>query len=114
MNIRLLAAEDADAYRRIRLQALSEHPEAFSSSFEEESKYTAVVYRERFQSPDSFTFGAFEQENLIGTVTLLKETKLKLKHRSHIVGMYVSSSMRKQGRWECITIYSNKAGKRAK
>lgn len=96
MNIRQLTAADAESYRIIRLQALQEHPEAFSSSFEEESQYPLDVFRDRFQSNDSFTFGAFENDVLVGTVTLLMEKKLKLKHRASIVAMYVAPNYRKK------------------
>ncbi|HRJ41637.1 MAG TPA: hypothetical protein PL105_07145 [Caldilineaceae bacterium] len=34
-TIRLLTTDDAAAYRRVRLQALQEHPEAFGSSAED-------------------------------------------------------------------------------
>ncbi|QED46733.1 GNAT family N-acetyltransferase [Cytobacillus dafuensis] len=97
MNIRLLAPNDSDAYRNIRLMALQKHPEAFASSYEEETAYSKDVYKNRFQTENSFTFGAFENEELLGTVTLLKETKLKLKHRANIVAMYVSPEKRRMG-----------------
>ncbi|WP_066295790.1 GNAT family N-acetyltransferase [Bacillus sp. FJAT-29937] len=97
MNIRLLNPNDAVAYRDLRLIALKNHPAAFASSYEEEKDRPAEVYGERFQSGDSFTFGAFENEALIGSVTLFKESKLKLKHRANIFAMYVSPEKRKMG-----------------
>lgn len=97
MNIRLLSTNDSNAYRTLRLMALQKHPSAFASSYEEEKDRSAAFYGERFQSEDSFTFGAFEGEKLIGSVTLLKETKLKLKHRALIVAMYVSEECRRNG-----------------
>lgn len=97
MNIRLLSTNDSNAYRTLRLMALQKHPSAFASSYEEEKDRTAAFYGERFQSKESFTFGAFEGEKLIGSVTLLKETKLKLKHRALIVAMYVSDEARRKG-----------------
>mgnify|MGYP003410426199 CR=1 FL=1 len=36
-TIRLLLPTDAASYRALRLRALSEHPEAFTSSFDEET-----------------------------------------------------------------------------
>ena len=36
-RIRLLVPDDAAVYRALRLRALREHPEAFTSSFEEET-----------------------------------------------------------------------------
>lgn len=97
MKIRVLTSNDAEAYRNLRLMALQNHPEAFSSSFEEEKDRPANIYETRFQSEESFTFGAFENEQLIGNVTLLKETKVKLKHRANILAMYVSPNNRRMG-----------------
>lgn len=97
MNIRLLQSSDAEEYRKLRLVALQKHPSAFASSYEEEKDRSAAIYGERFQSEESFTFGAFEEEKLIGSVTLLKETKFKLKHRALIVAMYVTNDSRGKG-----------------
>ncbi len=47
MIIRQLAPADVQAYKRIRLQALRENPEAFSSSWEEESAFTDQEWEER-------------------------------------------------------------------
>jgi hypothetical protein len=38
MDIRLLKPEDAEEYRKIRLEALKNNPESFTSSFEEEKE----------------------------------------------------------------------------
>ncbi|MFE8697293.1 GNAT family N-acetyltransferase [Cytobacillus sp. FJAT-53684] len=97
MNIRLLEPSDAEEYRKLRLIALQKHPSAFASSYEEEKERTAAFYGERFHSEESFTFGAIEGDKLIGSVTLLKETKLKLQHRALIVAMYVSDECRRKG-----------------
>lgn len=97
MNIRLLNPNDAEEYLKHRLVALKNHPAAFASSYEEEKDRPADVYGDRFQSEDSFTFGAFEDGALIGSVTLFKESKLKLKHRANIFAMYVSPEKRKMG-----------------
>ncbi|MDQ0199593.1 GNAT family N-acetyltransferase [Neobacillus ginsengisoli] len=97
MDIRLLNQEDAKEYRKIRLEALKNNPEAFSSSFEEEKEFPVENYESRLQSEVSFTFGVFEKEQLIGVGTLLKEQKSKLKHRANIVAMYVSPLKRGMG-----------------
>ncbi|MGM7722919.1 hypothetical protein [Metabacillus sp. Hm71] len=90
MEIRLLNPLDAKNYLNLRLEALQSSPEAFSSSYEEEKDHPVEKYEIRFRAQDSFTFGAFENEKLFGAVTLVKEKKLKLKHRANIFAMYVS------------------------
>ena len=97
MEIRELGPQDAETYFQIRLEALSKNPEAFGSSYEEERKESADKYKDRFQATDSFTYGAFTNTKLAGVITLLTEKRMKLRHRSTIVAMYVTSDMRRNG-----------------
>jgi ribosomal protein S18 acetylase RimI-like enzyme len=111
MDIRLLKRLDAENYRNFRLEALQNNPESFGSSYEEEKENTLETYKSRFQSDESFTFGAFENEKLIGIVTLVKENKFKLKHKANIFSVYVSPEKRGIGIGKCLM---EKAIKKAK
>jgi ribosomal protein S18 acetylase RimI-like enzyme len=95
MEIRTLGPSDAELYRSIRLKALLNHAEVFATSYEEESNHPIEKYRYRFQSEDSITIGAFENGELVGVVTLVKEKLTKLRHKANVAGMYVSPE--KQG-----------------
>lgn len=97
MEIRLLQPKDAAMYRELRLEALKNNPEAFSSSFAEEKEYPIEKYKDRLTQEHFYTFGAFMENELKGVVTLIVETKIKIKHRATIVAMYVNSSNRKCG-----------------
>ncbi|WP_404448662.1 GNAT family N-acetyltransferase [Sutcliffiella horikoshii] len=97
MIIRQLTPTDAENYRSIRLEALKNKPEAFSSSYEDEVEFSVEKYRGRFNNDHTYTFGAFEGEDLVGTVTLICETRKKIRHRSTIVAMYVKPDQRKSG-----------------
>lgn len=97
MQIRVLDSNDAVNYKKIRLEALKMNPESFSSSYEEEKDYPLERYESRLKGEESLTFGAFDQEQLVGVVTLIFEMKNKLKHRANIAAMYVNSENRKQG-----------------
>lgn len=92
--IRRLVEEDAEDYLALRLEALQNSPESFGSTYEEEKDQLADKYKTRFQSQESFTFGAFEDDLLVGIITLVKEPRIKLRHRTSIVAMYVSPSKR--------------------
>jgi RimJ/RimL family protein N-acetyltransferase len=94
MEIRILEPENAEIYRNIRLEALRTHPEAFGSSYEEEKEFSLEKFESRFKEEHSFTFGTFENEQLLGVVTLVLEQKNKLKHRANIYAMYVSPKKR--------------------
>ncbi|MDP4086337.1 MAG: GNAT family N-acetyltransferase [Bacillota bacterium] len=95
--IRLLNPKDAGSFRKIRLEALKNHPEAFSTSFEEEQEFSLESFEERLNRNYSYTFGAFEGEKSIGIVTMYVEQRAKLKHRANIVGMYISQEKRREG-----------------
>jgi ribosomal protein S18 acetylase RimI-like enzyme len=97
IKIRLLNENDAVAYKEKRIEALQNHPEAFSSSVEEEMEYSIEVHASRLRAVNAYTFGAFEQEELVGVVTLVTEIKRKLKHRSDIFAMYVTPQVRRNG-----------------
>ncbi|WP_040206016.1 GNAT family N-acetyltransferase [Neobacillus jeddahensis] len=97
MEIRLLTPADAKDYWKLRLEALQQHPEAFLTSYEESVKRENPVEQvaRNFTADGSYTFGAFEEGELIGVVTLLQEERVKIRHRANIFAMHVTSC--KQG-----------------
>ncbi|WLR57732.1 GNAT family N-acetyltransferase [Mesobacillus subterraneus] len=97
MEIRRLNGGDAEGYRVLRHEALLKNPEAFSSSYEDEMNYEAADYSKRLDSQFTYTFGAFDENQLVGVVSLVPEGKVKLKHRANIFAMYVTSSQRGRG-----------------
>ena len=99
MKIRLLKPSDAKSYWELRLEALAQHPEAFATSYEEAIKRENPVEKmaENFSKAGNYTFGAFNNEELLGAVTLLQENQLKLNHRANIFAMYVRPGLRNAG-----------------
>jgi RimJ/RimL family protein N-acetyltransferase len=97
MEIRLLEPSDAESYWVLRLEALKQNPEAFSSSYEEAIQRQNPIEQvaKNLSSEGNYTFGAFESGKLIGVVTLLRERSIKLQHRANIFAMYVTP--KKQG-----------------
>lgn len=87
--IRRLAPGDAAAHRALRLRALREHPEAFTSSYEEEALAPLAVTAARLAAARNSFWGAFEHDALCGMVGLERETRLKNQHKGIVVGMYV-------------------------
>jgi ribosomal protein S18 acetylase RimI-like enzyme len=96
--VRLLVEGDFEAWWRVRLRMLREHPEAFGGSYEEAVAVgVEQQQRERFLQPDSFIVGAFEGDDLVGTVGCVRERLAKMRHKAFIWGVYVAPEARGRG-----------------
>ncbi len=97
MKIRQLTPADTTLYIEHRRQALQTEPLAFLSSPQDDLTVDADAFRERLgRAPLSVIFGAFEDE-LVGSVGIYREPKLKAAHKAHIWGMYVAPKYRRRG-----------------
>ena len=90
MHINALGPADATAYRALRLRALREHPDAFTSSFEEEAERPLADTTQRLSNPAERLWGAFDGPQLVGMVGMSRETRLKNRHKARLVGLYVA------------------------
>ena len=100
MEIRVLDDGDAEIYWEIRLEALRLHPEAFGSDYEESLRRPIEKVRERIREnreTGSFTLGAFEDGEIVGTTGFFREEGIKERHRGFIWGVYVRPQYREQG-----------------
>ena len=101
--IRILSPSDAAEFRRIRLQALVAHPEAFGST-EREEIGKAATYAARLAPsahPDAI-FGCFDCEHLSGIAGFFRHLGEKRCHRGHLWGVYVEPEARRAGRAESL------------
>ncbi len=98
MNLRALEPPDAPAYRTLRLRGLREHPDAFTSSFEEENTRPPADAAQRL-GPASPTrmWGAFEGGELTGVFGWSREPRIKNRHKAVLVGMYVAPEFSGRG-----------------
>lgn len=102
LTIRALLADDWDAWWRLRLRALAEHPDAFGSDLDETLSAGEGVARERFtptlKDARNQVFGAFAGEGtLVGVAGLVGNTRRKMRHRADIWGVYVAPEARGAG-----------------
>jgi ribosomal protein S18 acetylase RimI-like enzyme len=98
MTIRQLGSEDAAAFQALRLAALQECPEAFTSSHAEEvDTPQEVVARRLSANPDGAVFGEIANGRLVGIVGIQRETRRKVAHKAFIWGMYVAPDHRNNG-----------------
>jgi len=98
LAIRRLAPEDAAAYRELRLRGLKEHPDAFTSSDEEERgrPLGATASRIAADSPDR-VYGAFVAGAPAGVVGIGREPRAKNHHKAVVFGMYVAPEHGRRG-----------------
>lgn len=93
--IRPLGPDDAEAYRRIRLDALRLYPEAFGAAYEDEAQLDLAEIAERLTTPGLTRFGGFAQAELVGLVGLQIPAGAKERHKAHLFSMYVDASHRR-------------------
>jgi len=103
-EIRPLSREDAPAWRALRLEALTNHPEAFGSSHEEFSQLSAaeVAGRIPLAGGDDVLFGVFAGGELHGCGGFAREKSLKGRHKGLMYGVYLRPMLRGKGVGEAL------------
>jgi ribosomal protein S18 acetylase RimI-like enzyme len=99
MNVALLAPSDAQRYRTLMLHAYAAAPDAFTSTPEERAGEPESWWVNRIADPKglSLAFGAFKNDELVGTVAIEFASKPKTRHKAHVIGMFVSEAARRLG-----------------
>ncbi len=99
VTIRRLDENDVAAYHALRQRGLADHPEAFTSSAEEEAAAMDKVAKRLASdanAPD-IVLGAFDGDRLVGVVGMSVDPRIKARHRGHVYGMYVADESTKRG-----------------
>jgi ribosomal protein S18 acetylase RimI-like enzyme len=99
VEIRVLTADDVEAYWQCRLEALERDPAAFSSSVEDHLKLSRDEIRRRLtvDPTSNFVLGVFVDGKLLGTAGFVRETQPKSRHKGRIWGVYLNTELRGQG-----------------
>ncbi|WP_262372574.1 GNAT family N-acetyltransferase [Sutcliffiella horikoshii] len=96
--MRVLKKNDAEQFRQLRLESLLKEPDSFSSSYEEEHNRSLDDIENRIpENQESFIYGLFDQEILVGMIGFKREDKIKFKHKGFIWGVYIAENYRGQG-----------------
>src|SRR5689334_19661591 len=99
MHVAPLVAADAPRYRALMLYAYEAAADAFTSTPEERAAEPESWWVKRIADPESSSaaFGAFHDDELVGTVTIEFSAKPKTRHKCHLIGMFVAESARGLG-----------------
>lgn len=104
MDIRKLTKDNAREFWELRFRALREDGHAFGATYEEEIKKPIQslieIFNNNYIKPinNNFILGAFNDENkIMGVIGLYRETRIKLKHKATIWGMYIIPEYRRKG-----------------
>lgn len=97
--VRPLAEADLRAYKALRDEMLQAHPDAFTSDAETEISKPALVYLGRLGEERSghFLLGAFAGRELVGAIGCDRDTRPKVNHLAHVIGMMVRPQWRSHG-----------------
>ena len=95
MLVRMLGPADALSYRALRLRALREHPDAFTSSYEQDRDQPVEAAAQRLAA--NAVWGAWQHAELYGFVGLERELRPKNRHKGTVMGMYVAPEAGGQG-----------------
>ncbi|MEN4793321.1 GNAT family N-acetyltransferase [Pantoea agglomerans] len=95
-RVRRLNESDLEDFRRVRLEALYLHPQAFGASYEEWNQRPSQFFADKLNS--NVVFGGFDLNNTLqGIIGLSCNTSPKLRHVATLWGMYVRTEMRRSG-----------------
>jgi len=99
VHVARLVAADAPRYRALMLHAYEAAADAFTSTPEERAADPESWWIKRIADPSllSASFGAFQDDQLVGTVTVEFSAKPKTKHKCHLIGMFVAETARGLG-----------------
>jgi RimJ/RimL family protein N-acetyltransferase len=99
--IRPTRADDAQAYRALRLEALQHHPAVYGADYAERTasprSYWEDVVQRGAGGATGVTFVAAANDELIGMTNVVRVTNPKLTHSASMHGVYVQATWRGTG-----------------
>ena len=100
-SIRPLVVADLAGYKELRDEILFAHPEAFTSDAAADRRKEPADYLQRLgvDRPQGghFLLGAWRGTRLAGAIGCERDTRIKVRHVGHVIGMMVRAEARRRG-----------------
>ena len=98
ITLRPARIDDMPAFRVVRLQALRDHPEAFSADYQTHLSADDAYWGRYFNFGEhSIIYFAFHDDDLVGMTGVRLDTSPKTRHNANIEGIYVLPAWRGHG-----------------
>ncbi len=94
-TIEILTKENWQVLKDLWLEALQANPEAYGSSYEEESLLSDEEWKKKFDASTKYV--ARIGDTYVGLMGVQFEKKIKVAHSAQIVGVYVTAKERGRG-----------------
>ena len=96
-SIRRLTPLDAGDFFAMRLRCMHDAALQFRSAPDDVEREGVDYWRERLGSPNDRIVGAFDGSRLIGIGGIVREDRVKLRHKALLFGMFVASDATGRG-----------------
>lgn len=97
-SIRQLVSSDALALALLRRRALEEAPLAFAASLSDDRALSLEFLVKALDDvEEQAVFGGFDGADLVGMAGVVRDSKVKRRHKASIWGMYVAPEGRRKG-----------------
>ncbi|MFN3194159.1 MAG: GNAT family N-acetyltransferase [Aureliella sp.] len=97
IEIRKLNSQDALPFREFRVAALRESPDRFGEDASEMEAHSNELVAALLAAPSTSVFGALLNNEIVGSIGMHSQNRIKTKHIAHLWGMYVSPPNRNEG-----------------
>ena len=94
LKIHRADAQDVQAFKQIRLEALKLEPASYASSYDSWANLPDEEWVRRMQQP---VFIAYDGDDPVGLTGLMRQSSAKMTHRASIIMVYVRESHRRAG-----------------
>jgi GNAT superfamily N-acetyltransferase len=95
--VRPLGAPDAPQYRELRLGSLRDYQLCHGPAYEDALEQDVAWHAERLTKPGDFWFGAFDGDQLIGTIALRTQEARRLRHSASLNSLMVDGRVQARG-----------------